>query len=97
MNFCDSTRTVLSLWMYTVFAFEGNTNNILALGWNIRCLHQFLVIASSLSPQTEVLSPYSVLVPLCRLFTLLIFCVVLTLRLPDFQALLGVLVPRQTF
>ena len=83
--------------MYTMFAFEGNANQIFALGWNIRCLHQFLVIASSLSPQTEVLSPYSVWVPLCRLFALLIFCGVLTLRLPDFQALLGVLAQRQIF
>ena len=83
--------------MYTRFAFEGNGNQPFAVGRNIWCLHQFLVFAPSLSPQTEVLSPYSVWVPPCRLFTLLIFCVVLTLRLPDFQALSGVLVQTQTF
>ena len=83
--------------MYTMLALEGNANQIFALGWNIGCLHQFLVIASSLFPQTEVLSPYSVLVPLCRLFTRLIFCGVLILRLPDFQALSIVLLQRQIF
>ena len=83
--------------MYTMFAFEGNANHIFTLGWNIQCLHQFLVIASSLSPQTEVLSPYSVWIPLCRLFTLLIFCCVLTLRLPDFQALSDVFGPETDF
>ena len=46
--------------MYTTFTFQGNAKEIVALGWDILCLHQFLVIASSLSPQTEVLSPYSV-------------------------------------
>ena len=83
--------------MYTMFAFEGNANQIFALEWTIRCLHQFWAIASYSSPQTEVLSPYSVPVPLCRLFTQLIFCVVLTLRFPNFQALSGVLVQSQTF
>ena len=83
--------------MYIMFAFEGKANQMFAIAWNIRCLHQFLVIASSLSPQIEVLSPSSVWVPLCTLFTLLIVCVALTLGLPDFQALSGVLVQRQTF
>ena len=83
--------------MYIVFAFEGNTNQIFAIGLNIRCLHQFLVIASSVSPHTAVLSPHSVWAPLCRLFTLLIFWVVVTLRLPDFKVLSGILTQRQTF
>ena len=48
MNFFDSTKTVQSLWMYIMFAFRGNANHIFALRWNIFCLHQFLVMASSL-------------------------------------------------
>ena len=83
--------------MYTMFAFEGNANQMSALGWNTRCLQQLLVNASSLPPQTEVLSQYSVWVPLCTLFTLLIFCVVLTSRLPDLQALSCALVKRHIF
>ena len=83
--------------MYTMFAFEGNANQIFALWWYIWCLHPFLVNVPSLSPQTEVLSPHSVWVPLSRLFTLLIFRGVLTLRLPDFQALSGFLVQIQIF
>ena len=83
--------------MYIMCAFEGNANQIFAIGWNIRCLHQCLVIAASLPQQTEVLSPYSAWVPLCRIFTLLTFCVVFTLRLPGFQALSDVLVQRKIF
>ena len=45
--------------MYITFAF-GCSEQIFAIGSNVRCLHQLLVFASSLCPQTEVLSPYSV-------------------------------------
>ena len=97
LNFFDSTWTVLSLWMYTMFACESKADQLFAIEWNVQCLHRLLVFVTSFSPRTEVLSPYSALVPPCRLFSVLIFCILLTLRLPDFQALSGVLVQRQIF